>query len=131
MQKIHGRAGTATRVKSTDPSSRKRARRTQQQNPLTAHRPRPMTRRLSGTCKDRVAAVRNCSRTSAASSQRLTMCDPLRGQLLLRCVLRQARIERREINLVDRLVLVEAGKDIAQLAADRIAVRLQALRADF
>src|ERR1700676_2664353 len=62
-------AGTATRVTSTDSSSRKRAGRgSQQQKPLTAYRPRPMTRKLSGTCDDRAAAVRNCSRTSAASA---------------------------------------------------------------
>src|ERR1700688_3395552 len=60
-------AGTATQVTSTDPSSRKHAgRESQLQNPLTAYRPRAMTRRLSGTCEDRAAAVWNCSRTQAA-----------------------------------------------------------------
>src|SRR2546423_11281997 len=94
---------------------------------------RSMERRvlLAGADSRSLAPHSLRERDLARCSQRLTMCDPLRGQLFLRRVLRQARIERSKIDLVDRLVLVEAGKDIAQLAADRIAMRLQALRADF
>src|SRR5207249_10369599 len=59
------------------------------------------------------------------------MRNPLRRQLLLRSILRQTRAEGRKVDFVDRLVLIEAGKDVAQLAGGRIAMGLQALRANF
>ncbi len=56
--------------------------------------------------------------------------DPLRGQFLLHAVLRQARLERSEVDLVQGLVLIEAGEHVRHFAGRRIAVRLQALSAD-
>src|SRR5439155_24375289 len=46
-------------------------------------------------------------------------------------ILRQACIERVEVDFVDRMILAEAREDIANLAALRIAMRLEALRGDF
>src|SRR5678815_5785506 len=57
------------------------------------------------------------------------MLDPLRGQLFLHGVLRQARIEPGKIDAVERLILIEAGKNVAELAGRGIVLRLQALRA--
>src|SRR5690349_7446193 len=56
--------------------------------------------------------------------------DPERGQLLLHAVLGEALGEGAEVDLVERLVLVEAGEDVGGLAGLRVDVRLQALRAD-
>src|SRR5687768_10128125 len=56
--------------------------------------------------------------------------DPLHGQLLMDRVLAQALAQRAEIDLVQLLVLVEAGEHHGFRARDRILVRLQALRAD-
>src|SRR6185503_3629382 len=56
--------------------------------------------------------------------------DPKRGELFLNAVLREALGEGAEVDLVERLVLVEAGEDVGGLAGSRIDVRLQALGAD-
>ena len=48
----------------------------------------------------------------------------------MHAVLREALGEGVEIDLVERLVLVEAGEDVGRLAARWVDVRLQALRAD-
>src|ERR671927_317559 len=56
--------------------------------------------------------------------------DPERGQLFLDAILREALRERAEVDLVERLVLVEAGEDVGRFARGRVDVRLQALGAD-
>ena len=56
--------------------------------------------------------------------------DPARCQLLLHGVLPQARVESRKVDLVERLVLVEAREHVADFARGRVAMRLQTLRAD-
>src|SRR5258706_8677894 len=56
--------------------------------------------------------------------------DPLCGELLLHAVLPQARLEASEVDLVQGLVLIEAGEHVRHFAGRRIAVWLQALRAD-
>src|SRR5947209_131882 len=56
--------------------------------------------------------------------------DPQLGQLLLRAILRQAAAQRREIDPVDVLVLVEARKDHRLGAARRVVMALQALCAN-
>ena len=52
--------------------------------------------------------------------------NPQTGQFFLGAVLRQAAVQRREIDLIHLLVLVEAGKDDGFGASHRIAVHLQA-----
>ena len=59
------------------------------------------------------------------------MTDPLRRQLFVNGVLREALGERREIDFIERLVLIEAREHVAHLARLGIMMRLQALRADF
>src|SRR5688572_14929166 len=54
--------------------------------------------------------------------------DPLSGELFLQGVLPQPLAKRSEIDEVDRLVLVEAGKHERGLARRGIDVRLEALR---
>src|SRR5687767_4444091 len=56
--------------------------------------------------------------------------DPQGGELFLNAVLREALGEGAEVDLVERLVLVEAGEDVAGLAGVRVDVGLQALGAD-
>src|SRR5713226_4190848 len=56
--------------------------------------------------------------------------DPQLGQLFLGAVLAEAAAQRREIDAVQFLVLVEAGEDDGLGTARRVVVALQALRAD-
>ena len=56
--------------------------------------------------------------------------DPELGQLFLHAVLREAAAQGAEIDAVHFLVLVEAGEDDGLGAGHRVAVALQALRAD-
>ena len=62
--------------------------------------------------------------------RRHAVADPFYGEFFGERVLLEAFVQRREIHAVERLVLVEAGKYPAGFSAHRIAVRLQALRAD-
>src|SRR5229473_7672776 len=56
--------------------------------------------------------------------------DPQLGQLLLGAVLAEAAAQRREIDAVEFLVLVETGEHHGLGAARRVVVALQALGAD-
>ena len=55
------------------------------------------------------------------------MVYPLGSEFLLHRVLAQTLIERRPIDVVQRLVLVEAREHIGRFARLRVDVRLQAL----
>src|SRR6185295_19271090 len=59
-----------------------------------------------------------CPVTGAAPSSRSDGCrdtrDPARRELLLHRVLLEARVERGEIDLVERLILVEAREHVAR-----------------
>ena len=57
--------------------------------------------------------------------------DPERSEFFLDSVLRQALGEGAEVDLVEGLVLVEAGEDVGGLAGLRVDVGLEALGADF
>ena len=57
--------------------------------------------------------------------------DPLRGEFFLHRILPQARRQAGKIDRVEGLILIEAGEDHGFQAAHRVAVRLQALGADF
>src|SRR6185503_8736352 len=61
---------------------------------------------------------------------RHAVAQPAGAEFLRQGILLQAFIQALEIDLVERLVLVEAGEYVARFAGNRIAVRLQALRAD-
>src|SRR5579863_6775155 len=54
--------------------------------------------------------------------------DPEPAQLLLERVLAEARAQVGEVDLVDRLILVEAGEHHSLLAGGGVALHLQALR---
>jgi hypothetical protein len=58
------------------------------------------------------------------------MIDPLLGQFLLRAVLRKPRSQIVESHVIERLILIRAGKHNRLLPADRVFVHLQALGAD-
>src|SRR5690348_5646342 len=51
--------------------------------------------------------------------------DPLAGDLLLHAVLAQALVETGKIDLIDRLILVEAGEHHTLLVGDRVDMALQ------
>src|SRR5260221_1276877 len=67
---------------------------------------------------------------SARSNLAQRPVDPQRADLFLYAVLAQALAETVEVDAVELLVLVEAGEDHRFLAGHRIAMELQALRAD-
>jgi len=92
-----------------------------------------------------ISAVRGfdngCAIISAISSSHDGRCgalakvveaavDPELGQLFLGAVPHQAAVQGRETDLVHLLILVEAGEDDRLGAGHRIAMPLQALRAD-
>src|SRR5438128_8046394 len=55
---------------------------------------------------------------------------PLGGKFFLDPVLRETRLEAFEDDRVEILILIEAGEDVADFSRRRIALRLEALRAD-
>ena len=59
------------------------------------------------------------------------MTDPAGCQLFLDAVLAQSRCQSAEIDLVERLILIEAGEYVGDLSGLGVLVRLQALRANF
>ena len=58
------------------------------------------------------------------------MANPSGGQFFLYAVLAQTRRQPAEVNLIKRLILIEAGKYISNLACRRIFMRLKTLSAD-
>ncbi len=56
--------------------------------------------------------------------------NPELGQFFLRAVLRETRAEVAELHLIERLILIKAGKDHGLFTGHRILVHLQALGAD-
>ena len=57
--------------------------------------------------------------------------DPQFRQLLLNAVLSQPRTKVAEVNVIEVLILVEAGEDNLLHASDRVFMNLQTLGADF
>ena len=55
---------------------------------------------------------------------------PLHSQFFLHRILPQARFQAGEIDAIQRLILIETGKDVRRLAGLGIDLRLQALGAD-
>ena len=68
------------------------------------------------------------SRTKAYVAE--AVVDPEFRDLLLRSILRKPRAQTAEIDVVERLVLIEAREDHRFFPANRVPVHLQALRAD-
>jgi hypothetical protein len=74
-----------------------------------------------------------CDASDATAASRLggpsqVFGEPRGALLFLQRVLRKALIQCSKINLIERLVLVEAGENISDAPGFRIAVRLQTLR---
>ena len=76
-----------------------------------------------------MAGLRRCRAAQMQMYQ--TTIYPLRGQFFLHRILPQARFQAGEINTIQRLILIETGKDVGGLAGLGIDVRLQALGANF
>jgi len=56
--------------------------------------------------------------------------NPELGQFFLRAILGKARAQAAELDLIERLILIEAGEDDGLFAGDGVLMHLQALGAD-